>query len=274
MILDDIVRYKTEELKQQEKRVPREEVQSAAARAKAPRDFEAALRQPGLSLIAEVKKASPSKGLLCLDFDPVRLTTAYVENGASAISVLTDEHFFQGSLEDLAKVKRVSADLSPLPPPVLRKDFVFSPYQVYEARAWGADALLLIAAILTDRALVQLRELAEGLGMRCLVETHDAIEVERAVASGARIIGINNRDLRTFKVDLGTTAALRLRIPGECVVVSESGIHTREDVVRLIEWRVNAVLIGEALVTVRDIGPRIKELLDLGASEDLRDKNG
>ncbi|MCL5959816.1 MAG: indole-3-glycerol phosphate synthase TrpC [Chloroflexi bacterium] len=266
MILDEIVRYKTEELKRREERAPLAQVREAALRGEKLRDFEAALRKPGLSLIAEVKKASPSKGLLSRDFDPARLAKAYVENGASAISVLTDERFFQGCLEDLATAKRVSGESLAPPLPVLRKDFVFSPYQVYETRAWAADALLLIVAILDDRRLVQLRELAERLGMRCLVEAHDAGEVDRAVASGAKIIGINNRDLQTFKVDLETTATLRSRIPNGCTVVSESGIHTRGDTRRLVEWGIDAALVGEALVTAGEIGPAIKDLLDLGES--------
>ena len=255
MILDEIVAYKRGELAQRKAELPLADVMARARQEPPPRDFEGALRAPGISLIAEVKKASPSKGLLCPDFDPVRIATAYRDGGAAAISVLTDEHFFQGSLTHLTTV-REHVEL-----PVLRKDFLFDPYQVYEARAAGADAALLIVGILDDGLLRELHDLVGELGLAALVEVHDEGELERALGAGARIIGINNRDLRTFQVDLGTTGRLRALVPDDCVVVAESGIHTRSHVEQLREWRVDAMLVGESLVTSGDIVGKARELL-------------
>ncbi len=233
-----------------------------------PRSLSRALAGDGVSLIAEVKKASPSKGLLSPDFDPVRLAHTYSTNGASAISVLTDEPHFQGSLEHIRSIKR---ELGAGCPPVLRKDFIFDETQVYESRASGADALLLIVAILTASDIARLIGLAGRLGMECLVEAHDDDEVETALQAGAEIIGINNRDLTTFDVDVETTRRLRPLVPEGKTVVAESGIFTAADVARMKSWNVDAVLVGEALVTAPDIGAKVSELsgaVKAGASGD------
>lgn len=253
-ILDKIIAHKREEVVLQKQTKPlaawKVETESAAP----PRDFLAALRAPGVSLIAEVKKASPSKGLLCPDFDPVGLARTYAASGAAAISVLTDARFFQGSLDDLRAVRK-TVDI-----PVLRKDFVVDAYQIYEARAAGADAVLLIVAALDDVMLHDLYVLIRQLGMAALAEVHNAAELERALLLHPRLIGVNNRDLRTFHVTLDTTAALRSRIPADVVLVAESGIHTPEDVARLAAIGVDAMLVGEALVTAKNIGEKIRGL--------------
>lgn len=218
-------------------------------------DFAAALRGDGIKLIAEVKKASPSKGVLCPDFDPVALANTYAQNGAAAISVLTEVNYFQGSMKYLAAIReKVSI-------PLLRKDFIFDEYQVYESAAFGADALLLIAAILSPEQLLELLELSSSLGLSCLVEVHNEDELFKALLADAKIIGINNRNLKTFKVDTNTTRRLRLFIPDETIVVSESGIHNQDDMKKMKECRVDAVLVGEALVTAGDIPAKIRELM-------------
>ncbi|HEY7123560.1 MAG TPA: bifunctional indole-3-glycerol-phosphate synthase TrpC/phosphoribosylanthranilate isomerase TrpF [Ktedonobacterales bacterium] len=258
-IVDTIVARTRVDLEELRARIPLEEMRRRAAAAPPPRDFLAALQPSpaGVKLIAEVKKASPSKGLLCPDFDPLALARTYEANGASAISVLTEPHFFQGSLEHLSAVRAAVAV------PVLRKDFIVDPYQVYQARAAGADAILLICSQLDDAQLHTLLHLAHELGMRCLVEVHDEEETDRAVASGARIIGINNRDLRDFHVDIKTTQRLRALIPEDRVVVSESGLHTAADVTTLREWQVQALLVGEAIVTASDRAAKVRELSPL-----------
>ena len=254
-ILDEIIRHKRGEIERSMAAAPLDDMQTAAAQAEAPRDFGAALRQPGVSLMAEIKRASPSKGLLRPDLDPVTLAHKYEAGGASAISVLTDEHFFQGCLEDLRAVRQ-SVDL-----PVLRKDFILDPYQVYEARAAGADAILLIVAALDEDALASLHRLAAELGMAALVEVHSAAELMRALAVGPAIIGVNNRNLQTFEVTLDTTARLRPLVPAGVVLVSESGVHNRQDVARLELLGVDAILVGEALVQARDVSDKIGELI-------------
>lgn len=260
MILDEICSYKREEVSTAKARHPMTAVQEHAKEAQPPRDFRYALRREGISLIAEVKRASPSRGALLEGMDPVDLASIYEESGARAISVLTDEKFFQGSLDDLVAVRRsVSV-------PCLRKEFIVDPYQVYEARAYNADAILLIVRILSNSELREYRELAESLGMAALVECHEAEEVERALESGAHIIGINNRDLSTFEVDFNTTFELKKLVPGGKVLVSESGIHTREHVRMLANGGVDAILVGEALVTSRDVRAKIRELLGDGES--------
>ncbi|MBI2936294.1 MAG: indole-3-glycerol phosphate synthase TrpC, partial [Chloroflexi bacterium] len=210
----------------------------------------------------EVKKASPSKGLLRADFDPVRLATTYAEHGAAAISVLTDVHF-EGALEHLQAVKEA---LQPRGVPVLRKDFTIDSYQVYEARAYGADALLLIVAILSQQELERLLDLARSLWLQCLVEVHNEEELQRAISAGAEVIGINNRDLRTFHTDLGVAEWLAPRVPKGKVIVGESGISSWSDVVRLHRSGVQAILVGEALVTSRDIAAKMAELLGISAN--------
>jgi indole-3-glycerol phosphate synthase len=218
-------------------------------------DFAAALRGEGISLIAEVKKASPSKGVICPDLDPVKLARTYADNGASAISVLTETRYFQGSLEHLAQIDRELQGRKPL----LRKDFIFDPYQVHESSAYGADALLLVVAILSEQQLAELLSLSHDLGMECLVEVHDEAELDVALRSGAKVVGINNRDLSTFSVDLATTECLRPLVPADRIVVSESGIKDCADVQRLRKWGVDAVLIGEALVAADDVAAKMRE---------------
>ena len=222
----------------------------------APIDFAGALRGDSIRLIAEVKKASPSRGLLCPDFDPVRLADAYTSHGAAAISVLTDPRF-QGELEHIRRIKESGASRQA---PVLRKDFIFDPYQVYEARAAGADALLLIVAILTAEQLPDLLVLSQQLAMRCLVEVHDESELDRALDAGAEVVGINNRDLRTFQTDLSVTMNLAPRFPSGKILVSESGINSQDHLRQLAAVGVNAVLVGEALVTATDVSAKVREL--------------
>ena len=254
-MLNKIIAEKREEVEQRKRDVPLSSLKERLARRKAPLDFALALSGVDTRLITEVKKTSPSRGLLCPDFNPVELAKTYTHAGAAAISVLTEANYFQGSLEHLAAI-REEVGL-----PLLRKDFIFDRYQIYESGAYGADALLLIVAILSQEQLEELLSLSHSLGLSCLVEVHNEAEVERALLSGAEIIGINNRNLNTFEVDINTTHRLRPLIPGERIVVSESGIRNREDVERLKEWGVNAVLVGEALVTAGDIPTRIRELI-------------
>jgi indole-3-glycerol phosphate synthase len=226
-----------------------------AADAAPPRDFRGALADPsGLSLIAEVKRRSPGAGPIRPELDPVALAERYAAGGARALSILTDGPYFQGSLEDLDRV-RSAVDL-----PCLRKDFILDPVQVLEARAAGADAVLLIVRILEDGPLRDLRLQAEELGMGVLVEAHDRDEVERALASGARILGINNRDLASFSTDLEVTLELMAVIPPDVVVVSESGIRTPGDAERLAARGVDAILVGEALVRSPDPEGLAREL--------------
>jgi indole-3-glycerol phosphate synthase len=255
-ILDRIVADKHEELAAARRLVPMADLEARLPHAPPPRPFAEALRGDTISLIAEVKKASPSRGLLREDFDPVALAGAYAGAGAAAVSVLTEEPHFQGSLDDLASVRAALPD----GPPLLRKDFLFTDYQLHEARVQGADAVLLITAILDSARLAQLIDLARSLDIDALVEVHDEPELERALAAGARLVGINNRDLRTFDVDLATTERLRPIVPPDITVVSESGIFTHADIERLNAVDVHAVLIGEALVTAPDPAAKIREL--------------
>ncbi len=223
-----------------------------------PMDFASALQGDRIQLIAEVKKASPSKGIIRSDFNPVEIAQTYAGNGASAISVLTEAKYFQGSLYYVKDIREALGDKKL---PLLRKDFLSDPYQIYESRAYGADALLLIVAILTPEKLEELLELSHELGMSCLVEVHNEAELEIALRSQAGIIGINNRDLSTFAVDITTTKRLRPLIPADRIVVSESGIKNRSDMVKLRQWGVDAVLIGESLMSAPDIAAKMKELL-------------
>jgi indole-3-glycerol phosphate synthase len=257
MILDEIVATTARELAVKKEKLPLEELKELAGEQPAALDFAAALRGDGVRLIAEVKKASPSRGVIRADFHPVEIATIYAHNGASAISVLTESEHFQGSLDYLREIKSTVEPRLPL----LRKDFIFDPYQAWEARAYGADCLLLIVAILTPARLGELLELSHQLGMKCLVEVHNESELDTALTSGAGIIGINNRNLKTFAVNLDTTGRLRSLIPPDRIVVSESGIKSRADMAKMREWQVDAVLIGEALVSVPDIAARMKEFL-------------
>ncbi|MFC1969191.1 indole-3-glycerol phosphate synthase TrpC [Chloroflexota bacterium] len=258
MILEQIVADNRADLEARKRDVPLPQLQQMASGRLPALDFAAALRGDSISLIAEVKKASPSRGIISHDFNPVEIARTYASGGAAAISVLTEPRYFQGSLDYLAEIKGALGDMSP---PLLRKDFIDDPYQVYEARAYGADAILLIVAILTLEKLAKLLELSHQMGMKCLVEVHNEAEVEIALTSGAGIIGINNRDLNTFNVDLATTGRLRPLIPPDRIVVGESGIKGRDDVEKLREWGVDAVLVGESLMSAPDIAARMKELL-------------
>lgn len=256
MILDDICAYKVDEVAARKKVISRDELEERASEMEPPRDFRAALREPGISLIAEVKFASPVKGRFLEGVDPVQLASAYESAGARAISVLTDEHFFQGHLDYLTNVRKsVSV-------PCLRKDFIVDEYQIHEARVAGADAILLIMSCLSDEQVSEYLAVAKQYQMAVLVETHTADELERALAADAHIIGINNRNLNTFEVDIATTLELKNAVPGGKVLVSESGIYTREDVVRLEDGGVDSVLVGEAIVTSGNVTGKVRELLD------------
>ena len=246
-----------------ERTVSPQDVKAAISSRGGKRNFEEALRHPRLgsvALIAEVKKASPSAGVICPDFDPVRISRQYAVAGADCLSVLTDEKYFQGSLNNLKQI-RAAVDL-----PLLRKDFIIDERQILEAAQWGADAILLIVAILSYRTLKHFHALATEAGLSVLVEVHDDEELDHAMAAGARIIGVNNRDLKTFTVDLGTTeriaARLRKKRSGEeKILVAESGIHTRADVQRLAKCSAQAILVGEGLMRAPDISAKVTELV-------------
>jgi len=258
MILDDIVADKLLEIEVRKRALPPGEILEMAAKQPSQLDFASALRGKHVRLIAEVKKASPSRGIIRSDFNPVDIALTYAGNGASAISVLTDSKYFQGSLDYL---KDIQKSLGEKGVPLLRKDFILDPYQVYESRAYGADAMLLIVAILNPEKLRQLLQLSHDLNMDSLVEVHNESELDNALDSEARVIGINNRDLRTFEVDLTTTERLRPLVPEDRIVVSESGIKDRSDIEKLAGWGVDAVLIGESLMSAPDIAARMKEFL-------------
>jgi len=258
MILEKIVADNMRELEARKADLPLAELQRLVLEQPPPLDFASALHGNHIRLIAEVKKASPSRGIIRPDFNPAEIAHTYASNGASAISVLTETRYFQGSLNYLKDIRDALGNRRL---PLLRKDFVHDPYQVYESRAYGADSLLLIAAILTPAKLETLLGLSHELNMSCLVEVHNEAELEVALKSGASIIGINNRDLTTFTVDLATTGRLRPLIPPDRTVVSESGIKSRIDIEKLKEWGVDAVLIGESLIAAPDIAARMKELL-------------
>ena len=253
-ILEKIVAVKKREVEAAKSSLPLDALKERISQYK-PLDFKAALRGGDIKLIAEVKKASPSRGVLVADFDPVALALTYASCGAAAISVLTEATHFQGSPEHLEKI-REKVGL-----PLLRKDFIFDEYQIYESAAIGADAILLIASILSANKLKSLLDLSHRIGLACLVETHDEKDMAKALKSGAEIIGINNRDLKTFKTDIETTHKLRELVPAGKIVVSESGISTAEDIKKLKAFGVNAVLIGEALLTAPDIPAAIKGMM-------------
>jgi indole-3-glycerol phosphate synthase len=255
-MLEKIVASKRREIAAAKAARPEAAVRDAAASAPPVRDFFAALAAgPPIRLIAEIKRASPSAGPIRPDCDPLEIARIYESHGASCISVLTDERFFDGSLDDLRTV-RAAVGL-----PVLRKDFILDSYQVFEARAAGADAVLLIAECLNDCDLRKLHNEIVALGMTPLVEIYDPENLQRVFDAGATLIGVNNRDLRTFKTDLEHTLRLRDRVPSECVLVAESGIRTREDVLRLESAGVDAILVGESLMKSADVGAAVDALL-------------
>ena len=256
MILDTIIAHKRKELAAEQAQIPLATLEKAVMHLRPTRDFRGALTGNGpVKLIAEVKKKSPSKGVIREDFHPVSIAETYVENGAAAISVLTDTHFFAGELDYLRAI-REAVDV-----PLLRKDFTIDPYHIYQARAAGADAILLIVAALTPAALRTFMEVADSLALAALVEVHTSEELAVALDVDAQIIGINNRDLRTFRTDIATTFRLRDAIPGDKVVVSESGIYAPEDVTKLQEAGVHAMLVGESLMRSPDIGAQVRRLL-------------
>ena len=256
MILDEIVAYKKKELLETKRAIPFADQKERAADAGPARGFgKALLAGTGIRLIAEVKKASPSKGVIREDFDPVKIAGTYEGSGAACLSVLTEKKYFQGDLGYLAAIRQAVGL------PLLRKDFIIDEYQIFEARAAGADAILLIAACLDKRQMEDLLGTAEGIGLDVLVESHTSKELDKSLVAGAKIVGINNRDLTSFTVSLQTTFDLLKDIPDDRIVVSESGIKSRDDVAKLERAGVDAILVGESLMREKDIGRKVKELL-------------
>lgn len=256
-ILDKIIEHKKQEVAERKAAITQESLESTFMHRLPPQPFGPVLKRPGeITLIAEIKKASPSKGLIREDFDVKTIARTYTRSGATAISVLTDERFFDGHAMNLAKARQVSHL------PLLRKDFIIDPYQIYEARSIGADAILLISAVLTEKELLEMLATAGELGMDALVEVHNEDELELALSTPARIIGINNRNLKTFNTVLETTLRLRDKIKDpDIIVVSESGINHRGDVEKLLANEVHAMLVGEALMREADIAAKVKHLL-------------
>jgi indole-3-glycerol phosphate synthase len=256
-ILDEIVSKKRGRLGIAKSCVPLKSLKSIIAEAGKPRDFRSAIKRNHIGkikLIAEIKKASPSKGVIRKDFDPLQVASAYEKKQAGAISVLTEEDFFQGRLESIPLIKKITTK------PLLRKDFIFDEYQIYESRANEADAILLIAAILGKNQAEEYLHLTRELGLSVLFEVHDLKELEMALSVNADIIGINNRDLKTLKIDLNNTFKIKKEIPSDKIVVSESGIKTRDDILRLESAGIDAVLIGTSFMEAKDIGEKIEEL--------------
>ena len=257
-VLDRILAAKRAEVRESRTRVSEDEVRRGAQAASAPRGFERSLRETiargKAGVIAEIKRASPSKGLIRADFDPARIAASYERHGAACLSVLTDREFFGGSAEDLVSA-RAACSL-----PVLRKDFILEPYQVYEARSWGADCILLIMDAAPDGELLALERLAHDLGMDVLVESHDAAQLDRALAFATPLVGVNNRDLRTFETHLETTLALVERVPPGKLLITESGIGQPGDVARLQVAKVSAYLVGSAFMAADDPGLELKRV--------------
>lgn len=255
LILDNIISHKKEEVGHLKEKVPIDSLREQCRDCRDGRGFKNALSEPGrINIIAEIKKASPSAGVIAENFDPVEIAKIYQANGAAAISVLTDSMFFQGDIEFIPSVRESTTI------PVLRKDFIIDPYQIYQSKAYKADAILLIAAVLTGQELSSYLALAESLDLDCLVEVHTEEELGKARACGASIIGINNRDLKTFKVDLATTLNLARKAGVSKILVSESGIRDFDDIRTLRDAGVNAFLIGEALMRAKDTGRKLRLL--------------
>ncbi len=257
MILEEIVENTKKALEYTRRSLPLNKLNEIAFAQPRTKSLSQALSGDSIKLITEVKKASPSKGVICHNFHPVKIAKIYAESGAAAISVLTEPKYFQGSLDYLKEIKEALGEDSP---PLLRKDFIFDAYQVFQSRAYGADCLLLIAAILSPANMKYLLDLSHDLGMDCLVEVHDEKELETVLSSDARIIGINNRDLRTFKTDINITKRLKKLIPEDKIVVSESGIGSKEDIYDLQSCGVTNFLVGEALVSSTDIAAKMRQL--------------
>jgi indole-3-glycerol phosphate synthase len=265
-VLEQIMNWKRQEVPRQMQEAPLAQVKAFAAVAPAAFDFGDALRgAPGVALIAEVKRASPSKGLIAHEWDPVQIADTYARSGAAAISCLTDGRFFQGKLDYLTAIKERQRETGKLVP-VLRKDFLYHEYQVYEARMAGADAILLIVSVLGDNELRRLRQLAESMGMAALVEVHDERELERALKSEAQILGVNNRNLKTFEVHIETTGRLRALIPPDKLLVSESGIRNADDVRHMAEMGCDAILVGETFCKLpqSERGDKVREFVNAG----------
>lgn len=256
-IINEIIKNNAPLLEKRKKEMPLSVLEEMIAGNPKPLDFAERLEGESVKLIAEVKKASPSKGVICEGFNPVEIAGVYAKAGASAISVLTEELYFKGNIEYIRDIKKALPNLDV---PILRKDFIFDPYQIYEARAYGADCLLIIAAMLSPEEIKELLELSHSLGMKCLFEVHNEKELEIALGSDAAIIGINNRNLENFEVSLSVTEALCRHIPKGKIIVSESGIKNASDVKRVKECGANAVLVGEALMKAVDMIGKIKEL--------------
>jgi len=253
-ILSDIIEYKRYFVEQCKSKVSAKELETRALQAGKTRDFAGALSGKGCSLIAEIKTASPSKGIIREHIIIEDIAKIFKENGAACISVLTDEKYFQGNLERVTVTRLISSL------PVLRKDFIIDPYQIVEARSAGADAILLIVACLDEYMLTDFIVLARSLKMDCLVEVHDRKELDRALAHDPRLIGINNRNLRTFETDISLTGKLAVFVPSDVCVVSESGIHSADDVRAVHRMGAHAVLIGEAIMTAPSIAEKVREL--------------
>ncbi len=257
-ILEQIVARKRERLEEAKRRLPQGQLFASLPTVVHRNRFVSALRRDAVNIIAEIKRRSPSKGVLRENFDPIKIALSYTASGAAAISCLTEEDFFDGSLEHLRRVREIT------PLPLLRKDFIFDEYQIYEAAHAGADAILLIAAMLDGPRLNDLLKLADSLGLDALVEVHDSEEMEKALCYDVRLLGINNRNLRTFETSLDTSLRLAAETPKEITLVSESGIRSREDIERLRAAGFHAFLIGERFMMAEDEGRALKELLSSG----------
>ncbi len=261
MILDEIVAAKKNELERRKQKVPFPFLSSKIPGLPSTRNFEDALIKPKISLIAEVKKASPSAGVICKEFKPLKIAKIYEENNVSAISVLTEENYFLGNLDLLSRIKKITKI------PVLQKDFILEKYQIYEARLYGADSILLIAAILSEKEIKDFLALAHRLGMSAILEIHNQEELKKVLSTEAKIIGINNRNLGTLKVDIRTTLKLRKKIPSGKIVISESGIKDYKDIQLLKKYGIDAILVGETLLRSKDIGKKVRELLEKGEND-------
>lgn len=258
MILQKIIENKRDEIARQKEILPLAELRQMLADRIPTRDFAGAIRGRDCAVIAEVKRSSPSKGRIRADFDPVAIARIYEANGASAVSILTERKFFDGRAAFVPQIRK-AVNL-----PLLRKDFIVDPYQIVETRVLGADALLLIARVLEAGELLEFIGRASELGLEALVEVHDEADLEKALSAGARIVGINNRDLETFMTDIVVSIRLARRVPKGITVVSESGITGRKDIERLMEADIHAFLVGESLMREKDIGKKLRELLGQG----------